>query len=376
MSVLIVTMPGDVHAHALRWAIEQLGGDAHIFYPADLSNGARWSFDPTTLTLCTEYRARRETLTFKDYSTVWMRRTPRIIPQEHVEDRVERAISEDDFGTFARSIYLVIEHKRFAVNPLENTRRASLKPYQLAMAADVGLTTPRTLVSNAPDAIIDFYEANGGNIVFKPFRGQLWTTEVGAQIVPTTPLTREILRNCDLAAAPGIFQENIAKRCEIRATIMGRSVFAWEKSFEGRDDLDVDWRLMFKDARHAKRDLPPDIEQACFALMDKLGLVFGCFDFVVDGEGRYFFLEVNPQGQWLWGDVVNDDLNQLEAMAEFLICADPHFQYSGRNRFRLSDYPSDLLDRRTKVEAEQHFGNIGSFAFHQESFRANPAAAV
>mgnify|MGYP000623536185 CR=1 FL=1 len=34
--------------------------------------------------------------------------------------------------------------------------------------------------------------------------------------------------------------------------------------------------------------------------MTTLGLEFGALDFVVDGDGNYLFLEVNPNGQWLW----------------------------------------------------------------------------
>ncbi len=34
--------------------------------------------------------------------------------------------------------------------------------------------------------------------------------------------------------------------------------------------------------------------------MRRSGLVFGAFDLVLDHSGEIWFLEVNPQGQWLW----------------------------------------------------------------------------
>ena len=40
--------------------------------------------------------------------------------------------------------------------------------------------------------------------------------------------------------------------------------------------------------------------------MQRLGLEFGALDFVRTPEDRYVFLEVNPNGQWLWLD---DSLN-------------------------------------------------------------------
>jgi glutathione synthase/RimK-type ligase-like ATP-grasp enzyme len=34
--------------------------------------------------------------------------------------------------------------------------------------------------------------------------------------------------------------------------------------------------------------------------MKRLGLEFGALDFIVTETGVWYFLEVNPSGQWLW----------------------------------------------------------------------------
>ncbi len=34
--------------------------------------------------------------------------------------------------------------------------------------------------------------------------------------------------------------------------------------------------------------------------MDSLGLRFGALDLLVTEDGRWHFLEVNPNGQWAW----------------------------------------------------------------------------
>lgn len=376
MSVLIVTMPGDVHAHAVRWAIESIGGSARLVYPADLCDGARWTLDPSVRKLSIEHGGRADEIGFDDYRTIWMRRPPATLPQERMTDEVESAVSEDDFGTLARSVYLLMERGRFAVNPADASRTAGLKPYQFSLAQEVGLDLPRTLVGNSPEVILDFYERCGGDVVFKPFRSPVWQTEQGPRMVPTTRLSREMLLGSDLAAAPGIFQERVIKHSEVRATVMGRSVFAWEKRFEDRDDLDVDWRFMFRNAKHSLHRLPAEVEAACFALLDALGLVFGCFDFVIDGAGRYYFLEVNPQGQWLWGDSINQGLNQLEGMAEFLLSGDPRFRYSGRNRISYSDFSREQLAAACRAEEEQHHGHLMTFLYHQRSFRMETASKV
>ena len=45
---------------------------------------------------------------------------------------------------------------------------------------------------------------------------------------------------------------------------------------------------------------PPEVEHAVLAFARQSGLAYGSFDFAVDNEGRWWFLEVNPNGQWLW----------------------------------------------------------------------------
>jgi len=265
------------------------------------------------------------------------------------------------------------ENGRFAVNPVDRTANAALKPYQFAMAHEVGLNIPRTITGNNPQEIVDFYKLCKERVVFKPFKSAIWQTARGPAMVPTTQLTYEMIRNADLGAAPGIFQECIEKRSEVRATIMGNTIFAWEKEFVGRDDLDVDWRFMFKGAVHKAHQLPSVIQQACFDLMEKLGLVFGCFDFVRDQDGEYFFLEVNPQGQWLWGDSLGCDLNQLEAMAEFLLLGRKEFSYSGENRIRLDDYYVSVDTEKNRNEERNHHGHLMTFSYSQVSFRVETA---
>jgi glutathione synthase/RimK-type ligase-like ATP-grasp enzyme len=368
MSVLIVTMPGDIHAHAVRWAIEKLGGKAEILYPADLCDGALCTLNPTIRELAVGYKAGSEKIDLDENRTVWMRRPPSSLPQEKVLDEIESAVVESDFGILADSVYLLLESGSFAVNPVNATKNAGCKPYQLSIAQKLGLNSPRTLISNSPDEIFDFYEDCAGDIVFKPFTSPVWQTSNGPKTVPTTSLSRGMLESADLTVAPAIYQKRVNKHAEVRATVMGRTIFAWEKRFDKREDLDVDWRYMFKNAKHSIHRLPAEIEAACFSLLDQLGLVFGCFDFAIDQDGRYFFLEVNPQGQWLWGDRVNEGCNQLEAMAEFLLSREPLFKYSQNNKIEYSDFQKNDLNDIFKMEGEQHYGHLMTFMHYQRSF--------
>lgn len=45
-------------------------------------------------------------------------------------------------------------------------------------------------------------------------------------------------------------------------------------------------------------ELPGHIEEKIDEMMRLLGLQFGAIDMILQPDGEYVFLEVNPQGEW------------------------------------------------------------------------------
>jgi hypothetical protein len=60
----------------------------------------------------------------------------------------------------------------------------------------------------------------------------------------------------------------------------------------------IDWRG--GDPVHEVFVLPEHVEASIHRLMDSFGLNFASLDMIVTPEGEYVFLELNPNGQWLW----------------------------------------------------------------------------
>lgn len=46
--------------------------------------------------------------------------------------------------------------------------------------------------------------------------------------------------------------------------------------------------------------VPDEVAGAVRVMMDRLGLAFGAFDFIVRRDGQWVFIELNPNGQWAW----------------------------------------------------------------------------
>jgi glutathione synthase/RimK-type ligase-like ATP-grasp enzyme len=42
------------------------------------------------------------------------------------------------------------------------------------------------------------------------------------------------------------------------------------------------------------------MEEACLEIMNKFGLKYGAFDFILDEKSQAYFLEINPTGDWYW----------------------------------------------------------------------------
>jgi hypothetical protein len=383
MAILIVSLPNDYESVAVQWAIRELGMDCDILYTADLAGGAEWSIDPDAPDqLLTEFRGRSQRFEFQRYSTVWMRRPNVAVPRLELTDRFEQSAAERDCTQFMRSILARIERGRFVASGFNATRVCNSKPFQFSVAREIGLSLPDTLISNSPQRILRFFQAHGGRMVHKPLTPNAFAlARGGVSFAPTTLIEDEsLLRNNDLSSAPGIYQAAIEKTAEIRVTILGRSVFAIEKSFPDRTAaLHIDWRGMHLGAIYREHRLPQPIIEQSVRLLRELGLVMGMFDFILDREGNYHFLEVNPQGQFLWADRLADvHLNHLEGMAQFLLSKNPDFRYARKDHVSCAAFDAQGHHREALHAREQaeHYGDVLTFQHGAVSFPVFEPAAL
>ncbi|MBX5459417.1 MAG: ATP-grasp ribosomal peptide maturase [Thermogemmatispora sp.] len=183
-------------------------------------------------------------------------------------------------------------------------RAASWKPLQLAVAQRLGWRIPRTLLTNDPQAVLDFFERCEERVVYKPlsqglprpapgqWQGGIYTTRLSRQDVqahlPTLSLTFQL------------FQEAIPKRADVRVTVIGARLFAVAMTAPEDSPAQIDFRLDYGALRYEGHQLPAEQEAACLALVGTFRLQFAAIDLVLTPEGEYVFLELNPNGQWGW----------------------------------------------------------------------------
>lgn len=203
------------------------------------------------------------------------------------------------------------------VNHPTSMARAEYKPVQLAAARAVGLTIPDTLITNRPEDVLAFALDTCRPLVCKPVASPVLIEDGQLKSVYTRRLTAEDLRDLDgISTTAHLFQTWVPKAYEVRLTVVGTRMLA-AAIHAGSDAAHEDWRSDYASLTYEPITPPRPVVRAMLRLMDKLRLRYGAADFIVDPEGRWTFLEVNPCGQWDWIQAATG-LPIVEAIADEL----------------------------------------------------------
>lgn len=174
------------------------------------------------------------------------------------------------------------------------TEQAENKIVQLRAALDVGLRIPETLVSQDVRAIREFCLESSGPVIVKALRG---TDEAHLFTHMVTP---DVLADDEaLAWAPEIYQRYVPGTDHLRVHVFGGRVSVVRIRSE-----ELDWRRNL-DVPVDPVAIQPDLATALRRLVRGLGLRMAIIDLkVVGASGPAVFLDLNPQGQFLWVEAI------------------------------------------------------------------------
>lgn len=170
-------------------------------------------------------------------------------------------------------------------------KKSENKVFQIRIANKVGFKFPKTSIGTSNNDINNIIDIES---IIKPLTTGKIIDGDKCEIIQTCKIDEYI--NDDIALTPLYVQKYIEKKYEVRVTIVDAEVFAVKiMAFN-----DVDWRIDQSNNKYELIDIPKEIKEKCLKMMDIMNLKFGAFDFIVDRNENYIFLEVNPNGQWLW----------------------------------------------------------------------------
>ena len=174
------------------------------------------------------------------------------------------------------------------------------KLHVLDEAQRCGLDVPRSLVTNSRAALQRF-AAEHDAIITKPIAEvAVLLLDDAPYLTYTTRCTREDIAAMPTVFFPALFQEEVAKACELRVFVLGESLHAMAMFSQARSSTALDFRR-YNDAdptRCVPYRLPQDVGERLLTLMRRLGLTTGSIDLIVTPDDHHVFLEINPIGQF------------------------------------------------------------------------------
>jgi glutathione synthase/RimK-type ligase-like ATP-grasp enzyme len=189
----------------------------------------------------------------------------------------------------------------------------NFKPRQLQAAVAVGMIVPRTMITNSPEQARKFACEIGRPVIYKVFEPPILPDQ---KVIFTSVVDPNDLDDPAIHLTAHMFQEQIPKEFDARVTVIANKCFG-VAIHANSEAAKVDFRADYDAVSYTPLTLPIELPGQLRTYLDKFGLEFGAFDFAVTAEGKYYFLECNPNGQWGW---LQDEtgLPMAEAFAEYL----------------------------------------------------------
>lgn len=213
--------------------------------------------------------------------------------------------SEELYNQWAytlENLAAVLSHAQWINHPAVFWR-SSKKLFQIILAKNLGFRIPKSVFSNIPSS--SFSKVGENSLIFKSIVTQHILQGVSLEkSFGNVLLDVNDLENKDVV--PSLFQSYISKVAEWRVTVVGELIFP------GRITTDSQY-VDIKEVKNTNvkyQPLPEGIGPRLINFMKYCDLDFCAFDFLEDKKGQLWFLEANPNGQWLWVEAsTNQDIS-------------------------------------------------------------------
>ncbi len=176
------------------------------------------------------------------------------------------------------------------------------KIVNLKEAAELGFNVPNTLVTTSKGELANWFKPEMKVITKALDIGMFFSHEQEGKVYQQ--LTKSIAHS-DIKVFPDVFpltvfQERIEKLIELRVFYIGGKCWASAIISQQQENTKEDYRNYNPDQmnRVVPFELPDNLSKRIHELMLKLNMETGSLDIILAEDGNYYFLEVNPSGQF------------------------------------------------------------------------------
>jgi glutathione synthase/RimK-type ligase-like ATP-grasp enzyme len=309
MKFLIPTEPDDLHAIIVKLALEQDGHQVTTIFTADQPTRQKNSIFVDINNYSWQSVDRYNIIIENHYDVIWWRRPHKPYLPKGIAHPDDYNFVVQENTLFYEDLTHNLSPHAWWVNDKEAANRANFKLLQLKIASECGMLIPTTLCSNDPHEIKTFllkYQHDG--VLYKSLCSNYTNNSEQITMSHATKIQfLDLSNNQSIQQAPGIFQKKIKTQHELRVTCFGNYIVAAKLNFKKNIGTIVE-----------PYSLPVDLQKKILDFMQELGIVFATFDFIVTEDNHYVFLEVNEQGQFLWLENYNQDLQMLDIFIQFI----------------------------------------------------------
>jgi ATP-GRASP peptide maturase of grasp-with-spasm system len=186
------------------------------------------------------------------------------------------------------------------------------------VANQLGIDVPHTYF--AQESLMARSKANFDNLITKSIDTSLGYSTPHARIMCyTSRFDKDKLRVADSNDSLVFTQREVRKKYEIRSFYIRGKFFSSAILSQANEHTQVDHRKyhLGKRNRTVPFKLPADLEEKLHEMCQKLGYDTGSIDLIVGTDNRFYFLEINPVGQYAnYAKHCNYNLHKL--IAEYL----------------------------------------------------------
>lgn len=280
--------------------LKELGKEAYRMNTDLFSSKLSFNYSLDTAKSNVHIQIGEQSIAVADIEAVWYRKLWTAEIPEELDDDFKEIYFQEYFTM--RNIFFESLKEVPWFNPMARDHEVSNNKFeQLSVAARNGIEVPKSLFTNDQKKVKAFFYEECNSQMIGKLHGALSRSMLGdTPFFPTTLIKESNLDDlATLIYCPMIFQEMIPKAYELRIVYVDGAFFAGKINAGQSERGKTDWRIATDIYLGWEPYVLPDgIAASLTKMMRELGLFFGAIDMIRHQDGRYVFLEVNPQGEW------------------------------------------------------------------------------
>jgi glutathione synthase/RimK-type ligase-like ATP-grasp enzyme len=310
--ILIITNKLDAHADLIIDELSLMNCNFIRFHPDEMGQDSFLTLKPKRSEI--NIRSSNKSFAAEEIHSVWYRRPEK--GARHFEDEISRNYAIKEYSSVIQEIIrrapgLIVSHPA-------DIKRSSEKLMQLSWAESVGLNVPEFIISSEISLLLEFCKRHPA-VVMKPMSPGNCIVDADDKIIclQTVEVKADTIKllGDEFSHTPVMLQKLIPRTRDIRITCIGSEVYSVAID---PGPGPVDSRGRWLESRYETIICPRVVAESIDKFMKQTGLKFSAFDFILDEHGEWWFLECNPNGQFLWLEQ-KTGIPLARAMAHYLL---------------------------------------------------------